>query len=1262
MPPPQAIDINAQTGRHAVCIPVRRRSRRSEGSATDDVGADGRQNDDDISNNPRARRRRRIETNHGRCCDCTRAQCCSDHPLTNCECRTAGRECSNCLPHTTGTSSCRNQPSNLVRRPEGESDDADAPEDHPLGTQPPSQELDSEDEEAQPDPPRASGGNGSGGDAAQRRNSGPRAAGSPTDADAASTARDDDDAADGGGEPARNPSANTDLRDLWEQNPDLVTEMRDNVTEAEKRLYDVCSGHIEQNDGRELHGGIDPDLDEQHKGWYDDVMASGYNLYDCPNSAIGKEVIYTWTELLKGVRERKHNSELAMIFLPCILARGDGIVQAADIKRRVEFRLNCWKEGKIAGLVQDLVNQALQRVGAGRPTVDPEKKNRVFNSTVLNGQIRKGVRNLTDRGGGGVLLPDDKCTKTNQPVFEVLEEKHPEMEMPDLANETTACFEEYDKVPAHLPLQVVAEDVEKLSNKLSGSAGPSSQDAAHLTDMLTRHGKASYELREEISAWAEWMGNTFPPFAAYRALLTRRLVALDKQPGVRPVGIGEILYRMIAKLVLTKARPDTKAACGSTQLCAGLEAGLDAALHAIRAGAKADGSLNFEDDGEARDDERDAVQEMEAQARHWPEAGDSTADTEDESGDGLPSSVEELNAFLQIDGDNGFNRLSRIASMWTVRHRCPKLFIFYFNCYRHHTRLLVRRPGQAPYVILSKEGVTQGCPLAMDIYGIGLLPMVERLREAEPDLLQPWYADDGSGYGRLERLRNVYKLLEQIGPDFGYYPAGAKCWLTIPERWEEEVKQYLADNDLPWQTTTGKRYVGGFIGSEDALRAWIEPKVEDWKFGIERLAAAAVRYPQTAYTGLNRSLQCEWQYISRVVEGAEQYLEPLEEAIREEFLPALLGVDKTEIDDDMRNLIAHSVKNGGMAIPNPVEAAPLLYKSSVEASSVLVEALRSGGSLNQTAHRECVRQAGKSAKQARLATEKANLDEMKRRATRRDKKRLERISGTGAFLTLRPSRRDGTELERDEFRDAILLRMGLVPKNLPRMCDGCGATFTVEHALTCKKGGLIVTRHNDCRDEYADLASKATTASRVTTEPMIYYGGNEPVLRQANGARNTSNNNNSSTRGGEERGDLAIHGLVQRQRTTIMDFVIVNTDAPSYGHQPSMKVLEKAAKRKKDKYLEACRERRRDFIPMAYSMDGLAGKEARAAEKRLASLLASKWDRPYSEMACFVKTRMSLSIVRSISMLLRGCRSSTWKRRAPDDGVAARASVTSQRW
>ena len=233
---------------------------------------------------------------------------------------------------------------------------------------------------------------------------------------------------------------------------------------------------------------------------------------------------------------------------------------------------------------------------------------------------------------------------------------------------------------------------------------------------------------------------------------------------------------------------------------------------------------------------------------------------------------------------------------------------------------------------------------------------------------------------------------------------------------------------------------------------------------------------------------------------------------------------------------------------------------------------------------------------------------------------------------MRPSRRDGTELERDEFRDAALLRLGLTPKNLPNVCDGCSATFTVEHALTCKKGGLVIIRHNDCRDEFGDLSSKATSPSKVTTEPPIYNGGNQPVTRQANGASSTSNNNNNSTQGGEERGDLAVHGFVQRQKTAIFDFCITDTDAPSYGHQPSRKVLEKAAKRKKDKYLEARRERQRDFIPMAYSVDSMAGKVARAAEQRLASLLSGKWDRPYSKMAGVLRQDSDVPFHRTIDL------------------------------
>ena len=60
-----------------------------------------------------------------------------------------------------------------------------------------------------------------------------------------------------------------------------------------------------------------------------------------------------------------------------------------------------------------------------------------------------------------------------------------------------------------------------------------------------------------------------------------RLVSLHKRPGMRPVGIGETLRRALAKLVMKAAGDQAKTACGNLQLCAGLEAGIEGATHAV---------------------------------------------------------------------------------------------------------------------------------------------------------------------------------------------------------------------------------------------------------------------------------------------------------------------------------------------------------------------------------------------------------------------------------------------------------------------------------------------------------------------------------------------------------------------------------------------------------------------------------------------------------------------------------------------------------
>ena len=104
------------------------------------------------------------------------------------------------------------------------------------------------------------------------------------------------------------------------------------------------------------------------------------------------------------------------------------------------------------------------------------------------------------------------------------------------------------------------------------------------------------------------MSNGSPPYAAYRAVNTVRTVALDKCPGVRPLGIGEVWMRLWSDCCHMKTKAAATTACGNTQLCAGLRSGIEANLHAVRAiwpqsaGWTKEGASEEEDDGDPSSD------------------------------------------------------------------------------------------------------------------------------------------------------------------------------------------------------------------------------------------------------------------------------------------------------------------------------------------------------------------------------------------------------------------------------------------------------------------------------------------------------------------------------------------------------------------------------------------------------------------------------------------------------------------------------------
>ena len=86
-----------------------------------------------------------------------------------------------------------------------------------------------------------------------------------------------------------------------------------------------------------------------------------------------------------------------------------------------------------------------------------------------------------------------------------------------------------------------------------------------------------------MTVWdfTEWLSNGWPPWAAYRAMMSGRLITLDKQPGIRPVRIGKTWRRLMAKCLLQVTGQEAKDACGTEQVAGSVEAGIEGGIQVM---------------------------------------------------------------------------------------------------------------------------------------------------------------------------------------------------------------------------------------------------------------------------------------------------------------------------------------------------------------------------------------------------------------------------------------------------------------------------------------------------------------------------------------------------------------------------------------------------------------------------------------------------------------------------------------------------------
>ena len=108
--------------------------------------------------------------------------------------------------------------------------------------------------------------------------------------------------------------------------------------------------------------------------------------------------------------------------------------------------------------------------------------------------------------------------------------------------------------------------VKKTAIKTKRGCGPSGLDADNWRRILVSNqfGSSPLELRTSIANFVKWLCNTNIHHSnsdtgnKLEAFTANRLIPLNKNPGVHPIGVGEVLRRIARKVVMYIAKKDVK--------------------------------------------------------------------------------------------------------------------------------------------------------------------------------------------------------------------------------------------------------------------------------------------------------------------------------------------------------------------------------------------------------------------------------------------------------------------------------------------------------------------------------------------------------------------------------------------------------------------------------------------------------------------------------------------------------------------------------
>jgi hypothetical protein len=309
---------------------------------------------------------------------------------------------------------------------------------------------------------------------------------------------------------------------------------------------------------------------------YDKIVHWHRNLFKVPSGIAGKAFVGEIAQLLNAFANALALEAVAfkttMVMPALLLQKSHRKSKAKKHASHLSRRLTMWNSGKVNALFKEAqVIQNQLKQNCSKYSDDSARK---FAKLMLEGKVKNAMKLLSNSSSGGPL-------KLNNGIKSKLLEKHPARQPPHpsvvLPRDNTIA----DSYHPIIFEQINAQLIHKTVLQMDGAAGPSGLDTTAWKRLCSSFGESSSDLCAAIASVSKRLCTEYVDPICTSALLAGRLIALDKCPGIRPIGVGETLRRIITRAITSLLKHDIGNAAGSLHLCAGQESGCESAIHAL---------------------------------------------------------------------------------------------------------------------------------------------------------------------------------------------------------------------------------------------------------------------------------------------------------------------------------------------------------------------------------------------------------------------------------------------------------------------------------------------------------------------------------------------------------------------------------------------------------------------------------------------------------------------------------------------------------